>query len=153
MAQVPPHNGVKFYVMEKLFFFKKRLIWTTKPKLDQVGNYFFHEYISFSELLVGSQEDEIVKYKYILSLESGINVPLHLLIFGIFSRGYSLITDLKDYISLQILMSYVYSFCQIFQKLFILRLFRTLEYCIVVLQVLMCITNSKIYFLTKGHST
>ena len=66
MAQVPSHNGVKFYVMEKLFFLKKRLIWTTKPKLDQVGNYFFHEYISFSELLVGSQEDEIVKYKYLV---------------------------------------------------------------------------------------
>ena len=30
------------------------------------------------------------------TLESGINVPLHLLIFGIFSRGYSLITNLKD---------------------------------------------------------
>jgi hypothetical protein len=29
-------------------------------------------------------------------LESGINIPLRLLIFGIFSRGYSFITDLKD---------------------------------------------------------
>ena len=65
MAQVPPHNGLKFYVMEKLLFFE-RLIWTTKPKLDQKGNYFFHEYISFPELLVSSQEDEIVKYKYLV---------------------------------------------------------------------------------------
>ena len=30
------------------------------------------------------------------TLESGINVPLRLSILGIFSRGYSLITDLKD---------------------------------------------------------
>ena len=30
------------------------------------------------------------------TLESGINVPLRLLIFEIFSRGYCLITDLKD---------------------------------------------------------
>jgi hypothetical protein len=30
------------------------------------------------------------------TLESGINIPLRLLIFGIFSRGYSFITDLKD---------------------------------------------------------
>ena len=30
------------------------------------------------------------------TLESGINVPLHLFIFGIFSRGYGLITDFKD---------------------------------------------------------
>lgn len=44
----------------------ERLIWTTKPKLDQKGNYFFHEYISFPELLVSSQEDEIVKYKYLV---------------------------------------------------------------------------------------
>ena len=30
------------------------------------------------------------------TLESGINIPLRVLIFGIFSRGYGLITDLKD---------------------------------------------------------
>ena len=30
------------------------------------------------------------------TLESEINVPLRLLIFGIFSRGYGLITDLKE---------------------------------------------------------
>ena len=30
------------------------------------------------------------------TLESGINVALRLLIFGFFSRGYGLITDLKD---------------------------------------------------------
>ena len=30
------------------------------------------------------------------TLESGINIPLRLLIFGNFSRGYGLITDLKD---------------------------------------------------------
>ena len=30
------------------------------------------------------------------TLESGLNVPLCLLIFGFFSRGYGLITDLKD---------------------------------------------------------
>ena len=30
------------------------------------------------------------------TLDSGINIPLRLLIFGIFSRGYGLITDLKD---------------------------------------------------------
>ena len=30
------------------------------------------------------------------TLESEINVPLHSLIFGIFSRGYGLIMDLKD---------------------------------------------------------
>ena len=57
------------------------------------------------------------------------------IIFGIFSRGYSLIIDLKRlkfyYISSHILMGYVYSFCQIFQKLHLFkgpRLFRTLEY-------------------------
>ena len=32
----------------------------------------------------------------LITLESGINVALHLLIFGIFSWGYGLITDLKD---------------------------------------------------------
>ena len=30
------------------------------------------------------------------TLESGTNIPLRLLIFGIFSRGYGFITDLKD---------------------------------------------------------
>ena len=30
------------------------------------------------------------------TLESGMNIALRLLIFGIFSRGYGLITDLKD---------------------------------------------------------
>ena len=30
------------------------------------------------------------------TLESGINIPTRLLIFGIFSRGYGLIKDLKD---------------------------------------------------------
>ena len=30
------------------------------------------------------------------TLESGINIALRLLIFGIFSRAYGLITDLKD---------------------------------------------------------
>ena len=33
---------------------------------------------------------------FLLTLDSGINIPLRLLIFGIFSRGYGLITDLKD---------------------------------------------------------
>ena len=31
-----------------------------------------------------------------ITLESGINIPLRLSIFGIFSRGYGLIMDLKD---------------------------------------------------------
>ena len=70
------------------------------------------------------------------TLESGINVPLCLLIFGIFSRCYGLNTDLKylkftTYIRLHILRGYIYSFCQIFQRLRLfkgLRLFRTLEY-------------------------
>ena len=34
--------------------------------------------------------------KLTVTLESGINVALRLLIFGNFSRGYGLITDLKD---------------------------------------------------------
>ena len=34
--------------------------------------------------------------EYLPTLESEINVPLCLLFFGIFSRGYGLITDLKD---------------------------------------------------------
>ena len=68
------------------------------------------------------------------TLESGINVPLCLLIFGIFSRCYGLITDLIlkiYYIRLHILRGYIYSFCQIFQRLRLfkgLHLFRTLEY-------------------------
>ena len=42
-------------------------------------------------------DDFFVLFITILStLESGINVPIRLLIFGIFSRGYGLITDLKD---------------------------------------------------------
>ena len=55
------------------------------------------------------------------TLESGIHIPLRLLIFDFFSQGYHLITDLKGY---------VYSFCQIFQSLRLikgLRLFRTLR--------------------------
>ena len=34
------------------------------------------------------------------TLESGINIPLRLLIFGIFSRGYRLITDLSKRLKL-----------------------------------------------------
>ena len=66
------------------------------------------------------------------TLESGINIPLLLLIFGIFSRGYGLFTDLKDLnFTTHILRGYIYSFCQIFQRLRLfkgLHLFRTLEY-------------------------
>ena len=61
------------------------------------------------------------------------HTPTFIIIF--FSRGYGLITDLKDiyylHISWHILRGYVYCFCQIFQRLRLfkgLRLFRTLEY-------------------------
>ena len=59
-------------------------------------------------------------------------MSLRLLIFGIFSMGYSLIAELRlkfFYIPLHILRAYVYSFCQSFQKLRLfkwLRLIRTL---------------------------
>ena len=43
---------------------------------------------------------ETSSHLHLPTLESGINVPLRLLIFGIFSRGYGLITDLKDLILL-----------------------------------------------------
>ena len=35
-------------------------------------------------------------FQAVPTLESGINIPLRLSFFGIFSRGYGLITDLKD---------------------------------------------------------
>ena len=35
-------------------------------------------------------------FEMVTTLESVINIALRLLIFGIFSRGYGLITDLKD---------------------------------------------------------
>ena len=70
----------------------------------------------------------ICRHQMIFTLESGINVPLRLLIFRIYSRGYNLITGLKRlkfyYISLHILRGYVYSFCQILQRL---RLFKGLR--------------------------
>ena len=71
----------------------------------------------------------------ISTLESGINIPLRLLIFGIFFQGLWSYYGLKRlkfyYISLHILRGYVYSFCQIFQRQRLfkgLRLFVTLEY-------------------------
>ena len=47
-----------------------------------------------------SSNQKTLSYNYVkkplITLESGINITLRLLFFGNFSRGYSLITDLKD---------------------------------------------------------
>ena len=52
------------------------------------------------------------------TLESGISIPLRLLIFGIFFQGLRSYYGLKRlqlyYISLHILRGYIYSICQIF---------------------------------------
>ena len=68
------------------------------------------------------------------TVKSGKNAPLRLLIFGIFSKGLQSYYGLERlkfyYISLHILMGYVYSFCKIFHRLRLfkgLRLFWTLE--------------------------
>ena len=58
---------------------------------------------------------------------------IFIIFWNFFSRGYSLIKDLKDYKSLHILGGNLYSFCQIFQRLHLFKglcLFRTLEYLI-----------------------
>ena len=59
------------------------------------------------------------------TLESGINVHLRLLIFGIFFQGLQSYYRLKRlkfyYISLHILRGYVYSFCQNFQRLYLFK--------------------------------
>ena len=39
---------------------------------------------------------QMLPRKYLITLGSGINVALRSLFFGIFSRGYGHITDLKD---------------------------------------------------------
>ena len=75
------------------------------------------------------------------TLESGINIPLRLLIFGIFSRSHCHIMDLKGY---------VYSFCQILQRL---RLFRTLEYKITIETLIINLWYKKIYGYQKQAST
>ena len=77
----------------------------------------------------------------------GINLPLLSLIFGILSRGYRLITDLKGY---------VYSFCQIFQRLHLikgLRLFWTQEYKITIETLIINLWYKKIYGNQKQAST
>ena len=52
---------------------------------DRLSNPTFLNFLDYLNLFIN-----------IVTLESGINIPLSLLIFGIFSRGYGLITDLKD---------------------------------------------------------
>ena len=67
---------------------------------------------------------------WLLTLESGINVPLHLIFFWLFSRGYGLILDFIEPISIRYKWGYAFSFCQIFQGLRLfqgVRLFRSLE--------------------------
>ena len=66
------------------------------PNIAVVPSFAFHFatnlFANFSESLDFSERI----LEVLITLESGINVPLRLLIFGIFSRGYGLITDLKD---------------------------------------------------------
>ena len=76
----------------------------------------------------------IVPMYQLHTLESGINIPIRLLIFGYFSRDYILIKRLIFYyITLHILGGYVNSLCQFFQGLLLFKgihLFRTLEYSV-----------------------
>ena len=79
-------------MFDEFFALEVHIFWKSHKNMTKSPNFF----LTLLEISYKNREILLKYVNFIHTLESGINVPLRLLIFGIFSRGYVLITDLKD---------------------------------------------------------